>query len=186
MRKLRRFHTEDELRRIYARPYDHTRWPEHRIRVDRTIEVAQDLIDTHGLRSVGDLSAGDGAVVAGLDIADKTVRDIVDGGDSIEQLIRMPHIGPFDLFICSETIEHLEAPWTVLEHVAQRTRWLVLSTPLNEPVVVDNYEHYWSFSAADIYAILDQAGYTDMKIERIHGRGWTYTYQLWTARGGLA
>lgn len=170
----------------YSKKYDHTQWDEHRVRVERTTEIAQRLIDEHGLRTVADLSCGDGAIINSLtgrngveDIELRLRHDITDG-DAIEVTTMV--MGQVDLFICSETIEHLEAPWTVLEQIARKTRWLVLSTPLNEVFPSGNWEHYWSFTDIDIETILTQSGFMTETLTTVSQPGWNYAYQIWTAR----
>jgi len=176
MRKLRRFYTPERLAEIYGGEYDHTRWPEHVERVRQTIVVANTLIEVNQLKSAADLSAGDRAIAAGL----RGLMSLETSDGDIEgSLVNM---GPVDLFVCTETIEHLEAPWTVLERIAEKTRWLVLSCPHDEPSHYGNYEHYWSFDAIDVDDMLACAGFEERKMHLLTGEGWTYEYQLWTAR----
>lgn len=178
MRKLRRFYTPDEIAGIYANEYDHTRWSEHVERVRRTIAIANVLIEVNQLRTAADFSAGDRAVAAGLHGITGGLR--TSDGDIEGDLAELP--GVVDLFVCTETIEHLEAPWTVLERVAEKARWLVLSCPLDEDPKIGNYEHYWSFDTVDVDNMLACAGFDDRKMYLLTGEGWTYEYQLWTAR----
>ena len=183
MKKLRPFHTHEELKRIYGGVYDPNRWPEHRRRIARTIEIAQDLVNLTDARSVADYSCGDGSVTNGLKLwHDGSIEatDIGKGDPPIDELVTvMPYV---DLFICTETIEHLEAPWTVLEYVARRAKYILLSTPLDESVTIGNYEHYWSFTQWDVATILAQSGFSvDQKMERLTDWDWTYEYQIWTA-----
>lgn len=166
---------------MYAHTYDGARWPEHQERIRQTIIVAQRLIDDHKLTTVTDLSAGNGAIVGGLEDVVKRFSDISVAGNGIE--LEVLTAEPVDLWILTETIEHLEAPWTVLEQIARRTRWIVLSTPLDEDPKIGNYEHYWSFTQGDVADLLAQSGFTDATFDAITAPGWTYTYQLWTARG---
>lgn len=182
MRKLRPFWSRAEERRLYSETYDHTRWPEHVGRVEATIDFTQKLIDEHELKTVVDLSCGDGAIVDGLNgvrIVRKT--DVSSSGMGIEATLMMSSFDT-DLFICTETIEHMRAPWTTIELIAENTRFIVLSTPLNEGAHVDNYEHYWSFTDQDVDDMLKYAGFTDLQRVFLSGRGWTYDYQLWSGR----
>lgn len=181
MKKLRRFYNPSQLTQIYSHTYSPDSWPEHRERVARTIEIAQQLIDEYELKSVADLSCGNGAIVDALRVADKLKNDISTAGTSIEERVLM--MEPVDLFICTETIEHIEAPWTVLEHVAQRTKWLLLSTPLDEDPSIGNYEHYWSFELRDVMTMLDHSTFYAASYELLGKPHWTYSYQIWTARG---
>ena len=181
MIKLRRFHTPEVLAEIYQHPYDPTRWVEHKTRIRRTIEITQALIDQHDLKSVADLSCGDCSIIGSLNIKSKITGDITNDR-SIEDALRDRVWPDVDLFICTETIEHLEAPWTVLERIAETTRWLVLSTPLDEDPAIGNYEHYWSFTQDDVQSMILTAGFVDLELHVLAEPGWTYTYQLWTGR----
>jgi hypothetical protein len=177
MRKFRRFYTQDQLAEIYAHAYDSTRWPEHVERIKQTIAYGQRLIDTHSLKTCADFSAGDRSVTGGFHNLEQLETS---DGHILEDLAGMSE--PVDLFVCTETIEHLEAPWTVLEAIAEKTKWLILSTPLDEDPGIGNHEHYWSFDDVDINWLLAQSGFEDRRMVLIGGEGWTYTYQLWTAR----
>lgn len=167
---------------MYDHTYDHTQWAEHKTRVQRTIEIAQALIDREGLTSVTDLSCGDGAIVDGLNIAAKIKKDFAYDPIEITSLL----MKPTGLFICSETIEHLQAPWTVLEQIALKTKWLILSTPLDEDPAIGNHEHYWAFTQKDVNTILDQSGFACEDITLLTERSWTYTYQIWTGKSRVS
>ncbi len=165
---------------FYSAKYDHTRWDEHRVRVERTTEIAQRLIDDHNLRSAADLSCGDGAIIDSLTDLDLRICNDITNGDEIE--ITSMVMREVDLFICSETIEHLEAPWTVLEQIARKTKWLVLSTPLDERFPSENWEHYWSFTHDDIETLLTQSGFVTATLTTVSQPRWNYSYQIWTAK----
>lgn len=182
MRKLRRFWSDVKLQEIYGHTYKHERWAEHAYRVQHTLGVAHRLVENYGLKTAADLSSGDGAIIDQLSPRLTRVEkgDISVDGCGIE--VNIKNLRPVDLFICTETIEHLEAPWTVLEEVAQRTRWLILSCPLDERPEIDNYEHYWSFTSEDVRDILTQSGFSPVTYDFLTGVGWTYDYQVWTAR----
>lgn len=184
MKKLRPFWSADKLRELYAHEHNPDAWPEHGARIARTIEIAQDVINREDVRNIADYSCGSCRIIDGLKMwnaASYDISDVQRGDPSIEErVLTMPYT---DLFLCTETIEHLESPWTVLEYIAMRTKWLVLSTPLDEDPNIGNYEHYWSFTQWDIATILDQSGFIDCKFEALGPMpGWTYTYQIWTAR----
>ncbi len=78
------------------------------------------------------------------------------------------------------TIEHLEAPWTVIERIAEKSKWILLSTPLDEDPAIGNYEHYWSFTEQDVTQMLAAAGFGQLRCTHLQNDGWTYTYQVWT------
>ena len=181
VRKLRRFHDAATLRAIYDHTYNSGQWPEHVQRVTFTRELIQRLIDEHGLTTMADLSAGDTEVTKSLRGLDsRHYRDYSDNGDDILDLLAAL-ARPVDLFVCTETIEHLEAPWTVLERIREKTKWLVLSCPNNESNT-ENWEHYWSFTQNDVRDMLTHAEFTDVNLHLLCGSGWNYDYQIWTAK----
>lgn len=172
--------TDAETVANYAHTYSYKRWGEHVDRIRHTTEIAQRIINTEELKHVTDLSCGDGAIINSLTGVDTVRNDFSINGDGIEVTSKI--MKPTDLFICSETIEHLREPWTVLEQIAMNTKWLVLSTPLDEDISVGNWEHYWSFEKRDIQDILEQSCFTPVDHIVLLSAGWTYEYQIWTAR----
>lgn len=181
MRKLRRFHDAAELRRIYEHKYNSSAWPEHVRRVTFTRNLIQGLITEHGLTTMADLSCGDAEVTSTLTgLTHRHLRDFTDHGEDILSLLNGV-LDPVDLFVCTETIEHLEAPWTVLERIREKTKWLVLSCP-NDEKNAENWEHYWSFEQDDVRDMLTQAGFTDLECTGLWEPGWNYDYQIWMAR----
>lgn len=169
------------LAKLYGHTYVYKQWPEHKIRIQETIKIVQSVVNALGEDVVvADMSCGDEAIVDGLDgVSLAITNDITHGDGGIE--VTTKTMRSCDVFICSETIEHLEAPWTVLEQIAAKTQWIVLSTPLDESPEIDNYEHYWSFTEEDVNTLLHQAGFKDRKVQFLTQPKWTYAYQVWTA-----
>lgn len=170
-------------------PYRHDKWPEHRKRVEWTIE--------HGVRftrylhacAITDLSCGDAVIPLAL-WAEVTQPDcppylgtLVDRDDvnlnvvgPIEETIRLAP--PTDLFVCTETIEHLEDPDTVLREIRRVAFGLLLTTPVAEDSAIENWEHLWSWDEDDVRDMLDRAGFRHVvALERLECD--FYTYQLW-------
>lgn len=174
MRKLRRFYSPSVEAAMYDHTYNSKRWPEHITRIEKTAAICQTLIDRYELKSVADLSCGDGSLIDKLSVHIKFARD----GNIMDD---MELIGQSDLFICTETIEHLREPWTVLERIAEKTRWLVLSTPLDEERGIDNYEHYWAFTTDDVATMLHHANFHHIALFVLQHETWNYRYQVWTA-----
>ena len=58
--RLREAYTPEHVAALYEPGYDHTIWRDHRDRVQRTIEFT--LANALDIRSIADLSAGDGAI----------------------------------------------------------------------------------------------------------------------------
>ena len=176
--RLRPKYSDEELKSIYATPHAHSSWPDHRARVRATIALAKWFED---VRSVADLSAGDAAIIDGLDVHAKYIGDYAtryEFAGPIEKTIDL--IPKVDLFICSETVEHLDQPDLVLKKIRAKTRYLVLSTPDGEDNA-GNHQHYWGWSADDMRALLIEAGFEPVIFQslKFDDPGLVYDYQIW-------
>jgi SAM-dependent methyltransferase len=190
MRKqLRPFYTDAELASVYDHPYDHTRWADHIQRVTRTIEVGTRLVDTFDVKVLADLSAGDGAIIDGITkmrpgrfvyTGDFVPRFPIQG--KIEHTIKFFTDQQVDLFICSETLEHVEDPDALLREIRRTSKTLLLTTPcwIRTDADDDNPEHYWQWDRDDLSAMIVDAGFKDQWVE-IMPTFW-YTYQIWICR----
>lgn len=176
--RLRPAHTPEELAEIYASPHQHTRWHDHRVRVSVTAAIARGVKD---VTSVADLSCGDGAIARAVNAETTILGDFASGyeycGPVEETIDRIPAV---DLYICSETLEHLDDPDMVLRKIRAKAKNLVLSTPVDAWNEV-NREHYWAWSCEDVESMLTAAGWTpgvrnvlDMR------RAWSpYCFGIW-------
>lgn len=191
IQRLREFPSPDELDELYAKPYDHRRWNEHERRVAHSIQVLHQRMSAAlvmgTLRTVADLSCGDGAIINSFksyvpkiklikgDFVPDASLDVV---GRIEDTIHT--LQYTDLFICTETLEHLEYPASFLAELREKTRWLFLTTPIGEPPEGPvNPEHIWSWNLDDMRTMLTTAGFTgeyDIFVQP------HYTYQIWTCR----
>jgi len=144
-----------------------------------TIDVARWFAPT---RTVADLSCGDGAVAAALDAHRTYLGDLAPGWDicgPIEETVdRIPKV---DLFVCTETVEHLDDPDGVLARIREKTFGLVLSTPVAE-FTDGNPEHYWGWDADDVEDMLQTAGFTPEIVTLLSVRPLGVTYQIWGCR----
>lgn len=186
--RLRETPVGAELRHLYAVPHDHTTWPDHVIRVDVTVALALGFI-INGM-SLADLSCGDAAIARGI-AAQRDVRlvlgDFAPGSDyshtgPIESTIEM--IDPVDVFLCCETLEHLDDPDLVLGKIRAKTGLLVVSTPNGETVGTKNVEHVWGWDADDVEGMLVGAGFQVGAFVALNLRpaGCMYDYQIWVCR----
>ena len=178
MIRLRPKYSDEELKKIYAKPHAHSEWPDHRARVRATIAVAQWF---EGVRSVADLSAGDAAIIDALDIHSKFIGDFATRYEFTGPLEKTIDLIPkVDLFICSETIEHLDEPLEALKKIRAKTQFLVLSTPDGENNQ-GNPEHYWGWTADDMRALLVEAGFEPVIFQslKFDDPALIYDYQIW-------
>lgn len=182
--RLRPAHSPDELARIYPKPHDHTRWNDHVARVATTITFARSTMGPiHG--DAADLSCGDGAVLAGLDVeGHRYCGDFAPGypiTGPVEQTIEQ--IPQVDLFVCCETLEHLDDPDAVLKAIRAKSRFMLLSTPVGAWRDT-NPEHYWAWSEVGVDEMLKAAGFTGHSYMYLDFRGadGAYAYGVWVVR----
>jgi hypothetical protein len=184
-KRLRPMPTEHELVEMYQVPHDHRRWQDHLFRVDITSAISG-LMATPG-GSVADLSCGNAAIAERLKKSHDVrlvLGDFAPGYEHtgpIEQTIEV--IDPVDLFICSETIEHLDDPEAVLARIRVKTDRLVLSTPDGEDDD-RNPEHVWGWDSEEVEKMLLGAGFSPGLHTTVDTRrfGGVYVYQIWAAR----
>lgn len=184
--RLRETPVGAELRQMYAAPHDHTTWPDHVIRVDVTVALALGFI-INGM-TVGDLSCGDAAIPRGI-AAQRDVRlvlgDFAPGYEHtgrIEETIDL--ISPVDVFVCCETLEHLDDPDGVLKQIRAKAGRLVLSTPAGETTDSRNPEHVWGWDPEDLVPMLTGAGFRIGAYVALNLRpgGCMYDFQIWVCR----
>lgn len=155
--RLRPPYSPDELAEVYPAPHDHTRWEDHRVRVAVTAAFVRTCAGE--VARAADLSCGDGTILWAVQAEKRLFGDFAPGWPitgPIEQTIHQ--IEPVDVFICCETVEHLDDPDAVLAAVRRKTRSLVLSTPVGA-WDDGNPEHYWAWSRAGVEEMLERASF---------------------------
>lgn len=166
---------------LYTNIYDHTRWNDHKVRVRVTAGMAAWFSN---INTVADLSCGDAAIVQFISQITPLERtylgDYVSGYEftgPIEQTIdQIPHV---DLFVLSETLEHLHDPDLVLKKIREKTTYLILSTPDGE-TGTDNPEHLWGWDTQEIESMLRFAGFTpNCFVSLSFPINPYYTFQIW-------
>lgn len=179
MRKqLRAFYTPEQLAQVYSRTYDHTHWSDHIERVKKTTDLLDVFAMATEAKSVADLSCGDGAVVRNSiwPWESITLGDYVTTGPIEEALLHQPHV---DMFVLSETLEHVEDPDNLLAMLRVVSDHLILTTPYNE-TDSQNPEHYWGWDSEAVGEMLDAAGWTPIALELFTPASVKYyTFQMW-------
>lgn len=187
IKRLRDYPTPTELSAMYAKPHDHTVFPDHAERVAATIELGKQFIaDTWPDRehiSIADLSCGNAAIVEGV----RRPGDSVLLGDfapgylftgPLETTIKgMPSV---QLFVCCETLEHVADPVAVLRWIAARADGLLLSTPI-DAWDDDNPEHVWCYDREGVEDLFARAGWTVGAFREVDMRpmGYPYSWGMW-------
>jgi SAM-dependent methyltransferase len=182
--RLRRYPEPMELHSLYQVPHDHRRWVDHLIRVSVTIAVGAMLPLKENPRIV-DLSCGNGAIAKELgnihNTGDVIVGDFAPGykiQGPIEETVEL--VNNVDLFILSETLEHLDDPASVLKKIREKTNFLLMSTPDGE-VGNANKEHVWAWDSEYIGELLRECGFNPLIHNTLDLRpaGFVYSYQIW-------
>lgn len=182
-RRLRDMPSSDELAAMYATPHDAKRFGYgHWLRVEATIVLSNWLTTDFQLHSGADLSCGNGEILhrtSGL--STRLFGDFASGyqyqGPLEDTLKQIPKV---NLFICSETIEHLDAPEAVLLQIQTKASYLLLSTPIGEDDL-GNPEHLWGWDQEAVKAMLDNTGWETLARHDLILPD-TYSYQIHACR----
>jgi hypothetical protein len=178
--RLRPKWSDAELAKIYATPHEHHHWHDHVIRVLKTLEIAQGI---EGVKSAADLSAGDAFIINGLELDKTYIGDFAPKYEftgAIDKTIEQ--IPDVDLFICSETLEHLDNPVDVLKQIRAKTKYLLLTTPHAKWDDV-NQEHYWAWDKDGVAELLAEAGFETVSFELLElADQYYYDYQIWVCK----
>jgi hypothetical protein len=180
--RLRPAYTSDELAKVYATPHDHSGWADHQVRVAMTAQFTHAL--TGRIVAGADLSCGDGAILKALDVGTCYLGDFAPGHQftgPIEATVEQ--IPSVDMFVCTETLEHLDDPDLVLKKIRAKARRLVLSTPVGA-FDDTNPEHYWAWDRGEVEDMLraaafDPAVFFELDFRACQG---TYSYGVWWCR----
>ena len=178
--RLRSAYSENEIQAIYLQPHNHTKHEDHIIRVQKSIEL---LKEYNTYNSIADLSAGDAAIIYSIDAGVKYIGDYAPGyaitGHIDKTINYLPEV---DLFICSETLEHLDDPDATLKAIRKKTKYLFISTPNGEDDN-NNPEHYRGWNNEDMKQMLIDAGFDPVLYyllelkEKYH-----YDFQMWICK----
>jgi hypothetical protein len=177
--RLRPAHTAEQLANIYSKPHNHLAFADHIIRVNKSIDMLK-AFDTY--ESIADLSAGNAAIINALKSDNKYVGDFADSyeftGHIDDTIEKIPVV---DLFICSETLEHLDDPEATLKKIRVKTKYLFLSTPYGESDT-NNIEHYWGWDNEDVKQMLIDAGFDPVEYFLLEFPGGVYNFQMWICK----
>lgn len=180
--RLRPAHQPEELARHYAKPLNHFGNADHRLRIAMTIAMARAL---GPVQSVADLACGDAALASAVNAPQRYLGDLGIGWPIVGPIeATIDRIPPVDLFICTETVEHLDDPDTVLKAVRGKTKALVLSTPVG-CFHDTNPEHYWAWDREAVEQMVDAAGFTPFtyaELDLTYAGPDHYCFGIWLCR----
>lgn len=182
IKRLRPKWSDEELEKVYSEPYDHTQWSDHKLRVNVTVGIGWYLASE--CNTGADLSCGDGAIMKRLKFlrgVDKFYGDLKPHPGFLEGPIEetIHEIPKVDLFVCSETLEHLDDPAAVLQEIRVKTNYLLISTPIGETSDL-NPQHYWGWDQEAIERLIRSAGFNKTLVQvDLKFPGMEYDYQIW-------
>lgn len=194
--RLRAPYDVDQLARIYAEPYNSDRWPEHQLRIRVTAAIGNAMVDAFHDRVGADLSCGDGSLLRLLNLTERHFGDLMLSEDAIyappyttslciqykgfiENTIH--RIPPVDVFVMTETLEHLNYPDDMLMAIGEKSRRLVLSTPI-EAWGDSNPEHYWAWDREYVSMMIQEAGFCNTATFAVldcRSNGQGYQFGIW-------
>lgn len=179
-RRLRETPTPDEMLALYPEPHDARLYGHgHYLRVEVTKVWARWMAIDLAVTSAADLSTGNAEIPDALppSVVETHLGDFAAGyqyrGPIEETIIQVP---PVDLFICSETIEHVDDPEAVLLAIRSKARLLLLSTPIGENDT-GNPEHLWGWDQEAVAEMLHATGWRTLGQVDLILPG-TYSYQI--------
>lgn len=179
--RLRPAHSSAGLDLLYPEPTNHFRWIDHRVRVAVTKVIALGCIDDT-VASGADLSCGDGAILRGLNLPTAYFGDYAPGHEytgPIEETIEQ--VPAVDLFVCTETVEHLDDPDAVLKSIGWKADRLLLSTPI-DAWGDGNAEHYWAWDREAVEEMIRGAGFRPVVFTALDlrpGNPVSYQFGIW-------
>lgn len=185
IRKLREFHDAETLARIYAEPHDHKIYGRgHNIRVELTKNIVLDAVAITKAQSIGDLSCGNGDIAKAAKLPKTFLGDFAPTyefcGPIHETIKTMPDV---DVYVCSESLEHVEDPKGTLSLIRDKAKYLILSTPI-ECWEDTNNEHYWAWDRKGIEFLLSETNWTPDVFVILDTTvfGEPYKYGIWGAK----
>lgn len=173
-------YSDEELAEIYAAPWGmQPDWKDHVFRQNATLVLAGRFI-TEDDHTGADLSCGDGYLASHIPNIQWLLGDYASGYQftgPIEETIRQ--IPEVDVFLCTETLEHLDDPDAVLRAIRYKAKKLIISTPICQ-WWDENPEHYWSWDKGGVRKMLRDAGWEPADFEETYCEP-GYSFQCWAA-----
>ena len=156
-----------------------------RLRIAVTAQVARVMVGD--VDSAADLSCGEGLLLAVVAARRRYYGDFGPGWPicgPIEQTLEQ--IPAVDLYLCTETVEHLDDPDGTLKAIRDKTQALILSTPLEAwHDRTANLEHYWAWDREAVEAMLIGAGFTPavfVELDLSLSGPDSYRYGIWACQ----
>jgi len=166
-RRVQERFTDDEIAALYAEPWtqapsDHphlVNCPNPWTYWDLTIALGKGF---GTVASIADMSCGNGTIARALAEHSQIVPILGDlaAGYEYQGTLQetVPRLGVAELFICTNTIEHLDDPDADLRLIREHCETLLMSTPVDEWDEPSG-GHYWAWSRGGVEEMLTAAGF---------------------------
>ena len=182
VKRLRPLPSPGELTAMYATPHDHRLYGRgHDERVEATIALALANLPEWERGYVADLSCGNGEIARRIAGRSTILGDLAPGygiTGPIEETVQ--RVGWVNVWVLSETLEHVDKPDEVLAEIRPRAGHLVLSTPI-ECWDDTNGEHLWAYDEEGVTSLLNEAGWMVTATDYVDSRTWGEPYWYFLA-----
>lgn len=166
--RVRPVYSPEELQRLYERPREEAAaYVSHPMLANCPDPAACDYVTiAMGLSfgridSIADMSCGSGDIprkIAEASHIEPLLGDFAPGWEYTGPITEtVPQLPVVDLFVLSQTLEHLDDPDSDLKLIRAHCRNLLIASPIDETDVVE--DHYWSWGKADIEQMTGEAGF---------------------------
>lgn len=141
-------------------------------RDDATVRLGKTFPPTE-ISSVGDMSAGGARItpeIASYYGVEPVLGDLGRhyGYAHVGLLTEtLPPLSVFDLYVCTETLEHLRDPDHDLGLIRAHCKYLLLTTPIMEEPHEVSHGHLWTWKREDVEVMLHDAGFQPMEFEAV-------------------
>lgn len=180
--RCREKYSDEALAAIYAQPWPHgtnVQGKDHVLRLNATLKMAGRFINSEDTLGA-DLSCGDAYLSRHIPNVTWILGDFAPGypiQGPIEETIYQ--ISMVDVFLCCETLEHLDDPDSFLRALRYKTRKLIISTPICR-WYDENPQHYWSWDTKAVKKMLIEAGFEPVDYEETYSDP-GYCFQIFGA-----
>lgn len=186
--RLRPAPTPAELADMYPAPHQHAHFGAgHDLRVRVSIALGSWLAAGCESPVVADLSCGDGAIASGIlpRRPGLVMGDLAAGWPVCGPIERtVAGLDQVDVFVCTETLEHISDPFGALVEIREKARHLLVSFP-HRPDLDDNPEHLWQWTVDEAEQLLVDAGWAPLTCAVLSVPDGPYTYSIWGCSCGF-
>lgn len=167
--RVRPLYSPDDLARLYSQPRQPANsYADHPSLANCPNPEAGDLVtiamgqSCGKISSLADMSCGSGEIpraIAAYSGIEPILGDYGPGWEYQGPITEtVPQLPVVDLFVLSQTLEHLDDPDGDLRLIREHCRQLLVASPIDEVDPVE--DHYWTWGKEDLEEMMGAAGFT--------------------------